>query len=79
MAGPVRRAGHKVGGHWPSPNDGKSDPQNTLKGQDEMPRDIAYGHTNEEAPPGVGKGNQPRPEAEKANTESIKRREGPRK
>lgn len=33
MDGPVRRAGSKINGKWPSPFDGRGDAQNNPKGQ----------------------------------------------
>ena len=76
MAGPTRRAGHKIGDHWPNPKDGLSDPQNTAKGQYTLDEKAdTYQRTNADGlPQAPGKGNYPRPESESANKESISRR-----
>ena len=72
MANPIRRAGYKQGDHWPSPNDGRSG-QNAPKGE-YTEKDMAYKGTNEECPPGIGKGNPGVPAAEAANKKANRNR-----
>jgi hypothetical protein len=72
---PVRRAGMRTGlnGKCPSPFDGLNDPQNTARGQ-YSERGLDYKGTNEEVPPGIGKGNPGTPAAEAANRRSNRNR-----